>query len=139
MQTDRKILRRYVSKFAGEKLKQSQTYDNLRKRGPLSNESHERMRHTLPSCKLMEDRTSGNPDKLSPVLILIVGGSVTCVVVVLFLDGHRVLELIGIGSYGEWMAVRWNCDHAFLACDDEVTKVSPIYTVEAVFLSLIKK
>jgi hypothetical protein len=97
------------------------------------------MGHTLPSRKLMENRTSWDPDKLPPILVLIWSRSVACVVVVLFLNGHRICELFGIGGDGVGMSVRWNRDYTFFTCDDEVTKVSPVYAVESIFLPLIKR
>lgn len=76
----------------------------------------------------MEDRTGGNPDKLPLILLLVVGSPVTCVVVVLFLNSHRIINLLGIG-----MPTFWNRDYALFTREDEVPKVSPVYTIEPVF------
>ena len=87
----------------------------------------------------MEDRTSGNPDNLPPVLILLlVRDLVTSEVIILLLIGLRVIELIGLGD-GMWAPVRWNGDFAFFTRDDKVAKVSPVNTIELVFLSLNKE
>jgi hypothetical protein len=120
-----------------------QTYDDLRKCWPLSNKPNERMRYTLPGRKLMEDRTSGNPDKFLSIfgLILdrIVRGFVTGEVVVPFLHGHGFLKLIIVGGDEVCTLARWNRNFAFFACDDEMTKVSSVCTVELVFQSLVRK
>ena len=123
-----------------------QAYNDLRKRGPLPNEPNERVWHTPPCCKLMEDRTSWNPDKFSPVVGLFLDrttcGFVTSEVVVPILYRLGFVQLVvhgGDGFRALGAGVHWNCDFAFFTCNNEVTKVSPICTVESVFQLLVKR
>lgn len=84
----------------------------------------------------MEDRTSGDPDNLPPIVILLlVCDLVTSDVVVLLLNGFGV---IGFRD-GMWMPVRWDRDSALSTRDDEMTKVLPFCTIEPVFQSLKKR
>ena len=119
-----------------------QTYDDARKRRPLPNEPNERMRYTLPGRKLVEDRAGGNPGKLLPIFGLVTGRLVCEFVmrevVVPLLNGHRFVELITVNEVVS-RSIRWNRNFAFFACDDEVTKVSSVCTVETVFQSLTKE
>ena len=101
------------------------------------------MRYALPGRKLMKDCTSGNPDKLPPLFGLLVDriarGLVTGQVVVPFLYGLGFGKLIVVGGDAVYAVVRWNRDFAFFTCDDEVTEVPPVCTVETVLQSLIKR
>lgn len=87
----------------------------------------------------MENRTSGNPDYLPPILILLlVRDLVTSEVIVLLLNGLGVIEFIGLGD-GMRAALRWIRDFAFFTRDDEMTKILSFCTVEPVFQSLMKR
>jgi hypothetical protein len=92
----------------------------------------------------MEDRTSGNPNELPPIFGLLLDRStrtlVTSEVVVPILYGLRFVKLLTLGDFVRRFGAggRWNRDYALFTCDDEVTKVSSVCTVEPVFQSLIK-
>ena len=140
-----KIFREHINKgFASNRRNESETYDDLRKRRPLPNETNEGMRHTPPGRKLVEDRASWNSDKFPPnfrlLLNRIVPGFVASEIVVPILYGFGFVEFIVLGdgcarTFGA--GVRWNRDFAFFTCGDEVTKVSSVCTVELIFQSLI--
>jgi len=104
------------------------------------------MWHTPPSRKLMEDRTSWNPDELPlifralqdrDVLIFIMSK-----VVVSFLHGFGVIGFIILRGDGVWAfgaGGSWDRDLAFFTRGDEMAKVSSVCTVEPVFQSLTKR
>ena len=83
----------------------------------------------------MENRTRGNPNKLPPILLFldarIEHGPVTGVVVILW-NRLGYGEFVDLGGDGLRDA-GWNRHIAFFTRDDEVTKVSPVRTIEAVF------
>jgi len=101
------------------------------------------MRYALPGSKLMEDRTSGNPDKFPSIFGLLLDriahGFVAGEVVVPFLRGHGFLKLVIVVGDAECTFAGWKRDLAFFACDDEVTKISSVCTVETVFQSLVRR
>ena len=100
------------------------------------------MRHAPPGRKLMEDCTSGDPDKLPPVFGFLLRGIIRnfimSVVVVSFLYGHGFFEFVMFGGNFVPIFAR-NRDFAFFTCDDETAKVSSVRTVETVFQSLMMK
>jgi len=113
---------------------------------PLPNEPNERMGHTPPGRKLMEDCTSWNPDEFLPIFGALYNRIVRSfvmgkIVVPLFhgvgVVGFVILRCDGVWAFGP--VTSWNSDFAFFTRGDEVTKVSPVCTIEPVFQSLVKK
>jgi len=63
-------------------------------------------------------------------------------VVVPLLHGLGVIGLAILGGDGVWACgagISWNRDFAFFTRGDEMTEVSPVRAVEAVFQLLIKR
>ena len=91
----------------------------------------------------MEDRTSRDPNKLPPVVRLLLDRTtrsfVTSKVVVSIWYVLGLVELFIIRGDGAWAFRHWNRDYAFFTRDDEVTKISPICAIEPVFQLLIKR
>ena len=87
----------------------------------------------------MEDRASGDPDNLPPILIIVLAlDLVTGEVIVLLLNGLGIIEFLGLGD-GMWAPLRWNGDFTFFTRDNEVTEVLPFCAVEPVLQSLIER
>ena len=63
-------------------------------------------------------------------------------IVVSLLHGLGVVGFVIVSGDGVWVfgaGTSWNSDLSFFTCGDEVTKVSPVCTVEAVFQSLTNR
>jgi len=100
------------------------------------------MRHTLPGRKLVEDRTSGNPDKLLPFFRLLLDriapAFVTSEVEVPVLHEFGSVQVITFRDDGMWMSARRDRDFTLFTCNDEVAKVSSVCTIKIVFQPLIR-